>query len=61
MARIQVLPLPSRTCGSFSETPYVLIIDQAVEGEFVEGIDETLSAATGARTVLVTDRTLDVA
>lgn len=61
MARIQVLPLPVETVGSFSSTPYILIIDQAEPGQFVEGIDEDMVVATGAKTVLVIEQTLDVA
>jgi hypothetical protein len=61
MARIQVLALPRQPDGALSSAPYILIIDQAKPGEFVEGIDEDMVRATGAKTVLVVEQTLDVA
>jgi hypothetical protein len=68
MARIQVLPLTTRTLGPASETPFVLIIDLVGDERDEVGCPvytpemlERLNAELGAQSVLVVDGELTVA
>jgi hypothetical protein len=68
MARIQVLPLTTRTLGPASETPFVLVIDQADDVHSSTGLPvwseeqcQAVASATGAVLVLVIPSELTVA
>lgn len=61
MARIQVLPLPTETAGSFSSTPFVLIFDRmGADEQFGEDEWSSIKEKVGARLILVFDGELDV-
>ncbi|WP_052744275.1 hypothetical protein [Streptomyces odonnellii] len=68
MARIQVLELPMSHVGDATETPFVLVIDQAEVQRHVLGVDQpgqgsywdTMGQKIGVRAVIVTPDTLDV-
>lgn len=57
--RIQVLPLPAVTVGAFTETPFVLVIDD-MDSEAVAQSFEGLKESVGAKAVLIYDGLLDV-
>lgn len=73
MARIQVLTLPSKTVGEYTDYPFAIVIDELDEnvvasfaGDAVrsehEPVDrESVKAATGAVGVILSTTTLDVA
>lgn len=60
MARIQVLPLTPKTVGAITETPFVLVIDQADLNIFPRDGLIALKAEIGAMSVLITEDTLTV-
>jgi hypothetical protein len=63
MARIQILELPLVHQGDQTETPFVILIDKATENE-AETLASHLrvdSEKAGARTMIVTTATLDLA
>jgi hypothetical protein len=69
MARLQILELPTvyRRDGT-DETPFVLVVDQALPQRYVMGADqeppvsewEQLGRQIGARSVIVTPETIDI-
>ncbi|MYY79775.1 MULTISPECIES: hypothetical protein [unclassified Streptomyces] len=62
MARIQILELPMVHVGDFSETPFLLIIDQ-VDDETAADIarwPDDIATRTGARHVLCFRETVDI-
>ncbi len=60
MARIQILRLPEVIVGELHETPFILVIDQTTGDEDWHDLD-ALASQTGARSVIVSEYTLDVA
>lgn len=59
--RVQILPLPTRTVGEFTETPFVLILDGPDAHEVMRSEDiEQLRTVTGATAVWTSDGTIDV-
>ena len=53
MARIQILALTPKTIGEFTETPFVLVIDQADEDVFSNEMMIDLKAQIGAASVIL--------
>lgn len=60
MARIKVLELPMRHVGTFTETPFAIIIDESEEGTYTEAALADFKTSTGAAAILVTEGTLDI-
>lgn len=62
MARVQVLPLPPKTVGEMTATPFVLIIDRLAPHSLPtdEKLATVLKERTGATSVWFLDFDLDV-
>ncbi|MGW4493762.1 hypothetical protein [Streptomyces sp. NPDC004376] len=65
MARLQILQLPEVVVGSVSETPFVLVIDQAPRDENSAAfrddlVNNKIADRLGARAVLVFEDTIDI-
>ena len=63
MARLQIVTLPTLTVGVVSETEFLIVIDEVDEEfgtELMSFRDVDITAATGARGILIFQSTIEV-
>ncbi|MEQ4610314.1 hypothetical protein ABMX48_29450 [Streptomyces cavourensis] len=63
MARIQILELPMVTTGDTTETPFILLVDQATEeeAEYLRRQVDGVAEKCGARAAIIASMPIDVA